>query len=229
MGVFANGSCGTYEDVVTYNDPACGYVPPTTPAPTTQAPTTQPPTTTCTPYGTLLSTYCDDVLHNLMGVFANGSCGTFTAIVTADDPNCGYVPPTTQAPCPSYGTLLSTYCNFTTHNLMGVFANGSCGTFEDVITYNDPNCGYIPPTTQAPTTQAPTTQAPTTLPPACRTFEVEGYNADESVNGVYTNCAGFPDSFSFFGGPGIVGSICAQASSVYVTSGNGAAFDVGGC
>jgi hypothetical protein len=63
----------------------------------------------------------------------------------------------------------------------------------------------------------------------CRTYEIIAYNADEYVSGIYTNCAGFSDSFSFYGGPGPVGSVCAQPSSVYVTSGNGGTSDVGGC
>jgi hypothetical protein len=86
------------------------------------------------------------------------------------------------------------------------------GTYrnDQFVTNDSPSCGYVPP-------------------PACRQYQIIGYNSDESVNGVYTNCSGFPDSFSFFGGPGTVGYVCAQASSVYVTSGNGAATDVGGC
>ena len=82
-----------------------------------------------------------------------------------------------------------------------------CNTF---IEANSPYCGYVPP-------------------PACRTYQIIGYNSDEYVDGTYTNCAGYPDSFSFYGGPGTVGSVCAQPSSVYITSGNGAANDVGGC
>jgi hypothetical protein len=83
-----------------------------------------------------------------------------------------------------------------------------------------------PPTT---TTAAPTTTTTTAAPPACRTYDIIGYNTDEYVDGTYTNCSGFPDSFSFFGGPGVVGSICAQTSTVYITTGNGAANDVGAC
>ena len=75
---------------------------------------------------------------------------------------------------------------------------------------NSPYCGYVPPST-------------------CRTYEIIAYNSDEYVSGIYTNCAGFSDSFSFYGGPGPVGSVCAQPSSVYVTSGNGGTSDVGGC
>ena len=71
-------------------------------------------------------------------------------------------------------------------------------------------CGYVPPS-------------------VCRTYQIVGYNADEYVDGTYTNCGGGSDSFSFYGGPGTVGSVCAQPSSVYITSGNGQATDVGGC
>jgi hypothetical protein len=80
-----------------------------------------------------------------------------------------------------------------------------CDTFiEADSTY----CGYVPPQ-------------------PCRTYQIVGDYENESVNGIYTNCAGGSDSFSFFGGPGTVGYICAQISTVYVTSGNGYATDTG--
>ena len=79
---------------------------------------------------------------------------------------------------------------------------------ETLVEVDSPYCGYAPP---------------------CRTYNIEGYNADEYVDGTYTNCSGFSDSFSFYGGPGVVGSVCAQPSSVYITSGNGGAIDVGSC
>ena len=79
---------------------------------------------------------------------------------------------------------------------------------ETLVEVDSPYCGYTPP---------------------CRTYNIEGYNADEYVDGTYTNCSGFSDSFSFYGGPGVVGSVCAQPSSVYITSGNGGAIDVGSC
>ncbi len=81
---------------------------------------------------------------------------------------------------------------------------------ETLVEVNSAYCGYVPPST-------------------CRTYDIIAYNADEYVDGTYTNCAGFSDSFSFYGGPGVVGSVCAQPSSVYITSGNGATTDVGGC
>jgi hypothetical protein len=154
------------------------------------------------------------------------------------------IPPTatpTPTPCPSYGTFLYDYCEGApNYNRIGVFADGSCGTYSDVIVYNDPTCGYVPPPTPTPTpTPVPPTATPTPTPvpptptptpvPTCRTYQIVGYNENEYVDGTYTNCAGFPDSFSFFGGPGTVGTVCAQPSSVYITSGNGQATDIGGC
>ena len=102
------------------------------------------------------------------------------------------------------------------------------GDFSNQITsVSATSC--TPVTTPAPTTPAPTTPAPTTTAAPCRTYQIIGYNTDEYVDGTYTNCAGFSDSFSFFGGPGTVGYVCAQPSSVYITTGNGAANDVGAC
>jgi hypothetical protein len=90
--------------------------------------------------------------------------------------------------------------------------NSCTGNIQNqfLVEVDSPYCGYVPP-------------------PACRTYQIVGDNTDESVNGIYTNCSGGSDSFSFFGGPGTVGYICALAGSVYVTSGNGSANDVGGC
>ena len=90
--------------------------------------------------------------------------------------------------------------------------NTCTGSIRDqyLVEVNSAYCGYVPP-------------------PACRTYQIVGDYTDESVNGIYTNCSGGSDSFSFFGGPGTVGYICALAGSVYVTSGNGSANDVGGC
>ena len=84
----------------------------------------------------------------------------------------------------------------------GVYQN------DQFVTNDSPSCGYVPP-------------------PTCRTYQIVGDYENESVNGVYTNCAGGSDSFSFFGGPGTVGYVCAQISTVYVTSGNGYATDTG--
>ena len=92
--------------------------------------------------------------------------------------------------------------------------------------------GYINNVTDCGTTPTPTPMTPTFTPTPtvnCRTFDITAYNENEYVDGTYTNCSGFPDSFSFYGGPGVVGSICALPSSVSITTGNGGATDVGPC
>ena len=63
----------------------------TTAAPTTQPPTTQPPVTN-PPNGTLLSTYCSG--YDKYGTYADGSGGTYTALIQANSTDCGYVVPT---------------------------------------------------------------------------------------------------------------------------------------
>ena len=164
----------------------------------------------------------------------SGSCGTNTSATwnNSGDPYCDYcnlLQPQTQinqcCTIPPYGSTRT----------VDLGVNSNCGYWnleyycvgytkwsrerntctnttrnDTVVQYDSPYCGYVPP-------------------PTCRTYQIIGYNSGEYVDGVYTNCAGFSDSFSFYGGPGTVGYICAQPSSVYITSGNGAANDVGSC
>lgn len=47
-------------------------------------------TTTCTPNGTLLNTYC--LGNELWGTYANGSCGTYDAMIDPCHPDCGCTP-----------------------------------------------------------------------------------------------------------------------------------------
>ena len=69
----------------------------TTTVPTTTT-TTIATTTTCTPNGTLLGTYCAG--QDLWGTYANGSCGTYTALIEANSPSCAVTTSTTtSAPC----------------------------------------------------------------------------------------------------------------------------------
>jgi hypothetical protein len=72
-------------------------------------------------------------------------------------------------------------------------------------------------------TDTPTTAVPTTTATPCYYYDIIGYNEGEYVDGTYTNCGGFPDSFSFYGGPGVVGTVCARVATVNITSGNGGA------
>lgn len=45
-----------------------------------------------------------------------------------------------NALCKEAGTIVSTYCNGTT--LMGVFADGNCGTYSEPVEFNSTQCGY---------------------------------------------------------------------------------------
>jgi hypothetical protein len=65
--------------------------------------------------------------------------------------------------------------------------------------------------------------------PTCRQYEISTLYTDETVEGIYTACGGGGFSFSFFGGPGTLGYLCAEPSSVYITVGNGSVIDVGSC
>ena len=87
-GTYADGSCGTYDELITAYSPDCGYVPPTTTTTTTT--TTIPP---CTPAGTLLGTMC--VGFDLHGTYADGLCNTYDELINANDISCGYTPPVT--------------------------------------------------------------------------------------------------------------------------------------
>jgi hypothetical protein len=70
-------------------------------------------------------------------------------------------PTITPTPCPSYGTYLYDYCDDV--NRMGVYADGGCGSYTNILVENDPTCGYEEPPTPTPT---PTpTVTPTPAPP----------------------------------------------------------------
>jgi hypothetical protein len=183
----------------------------TTAAPTTTTTTAAPTTTTTTlpPLSMTISQGCTGYLGtgfiNITGV--NNGSGNYVyhignSVIDFSNPN-------------EYSLTQSQFGLANGNYYVAVYDSSQ---LRFVVENRNINCAVEPTTTTTTTTAAP-----------CRTFEIEGYNENESVNGVYTNCAGFPDSFSFFGGPGVVGYICAQASSAYVTSGNGAAIDVGSC
>ena len=60
------------------------------------------------PNGTLITTFCDGTTK--MGVYADGSGGTYNQIVEVDSPDCGYVPP---APTPVGATTTTMTLNTT--------------------------------------------------------------------------------------------------------------------
>ena len=74
-GVYANGTGGTYHQIIEVNSLECGYVPPPPPP----------------PHGTLLTVFC--VGTTKWGNYADGSGGTYAELIEQDSLYCGYVPP----------------------------------------------------------------------------------------------------------------------------------------
>lgn len=70
----ADGSGGTYNEILAYNSPQCGYQPPVV----------------CAPYGTFLENACVGTQLNYR--LADGSCGSFLSPVGEVQGFCGYVP-----------------------------------------------------------------------------------------------------------------------------------------
>jgi hypothetical protein len=79
----------------------------------------------------------------------------------------------------------------------------SCTSAERNVTLveaNSPNCGYVPP-------------------PTCRVYNIIS-GSSSGVTGTYQGCAsGSTTSFSFPGGPGVVGTVCARVGTVSVSGG----------
>ena len=118
-------------------------------------------------------------------------------------------PTTTAAPtttCTPNGTLLSTFCSG--FDLIGTYANGNCGTYNQPIEFNSPSCGYVAPTTVAPTTTA----TPTTAAPNCQQYFLS--NSDEFSDFYsYQSCDGTQNSNVELQGGGSL-TICARIGTV---------------
>jgi hypothetical protein len=111
IGVFWNGSGGTYTAAIGYTQGYCGY---------------------CDPYGTYYGDQCGGygyAYNHLVQVYANGSCGTYGADQGLVNGNCGYYD--------SYGTFYGSYCNG--NALVNTYANGSGGTYD--VTQSNCDCG----------------------------------------------------------------------------------------
>lgn len=84
----------------------------------------------CAVAGTLLAQSCDGV--QLVGTYANGTCGTYTQVDNACAQQCG---------AQAYGTEISQSCGWpSAYDLYGTYADGNCGTFNQVISYNASTC-----------------------------------------------------------------------------------------
>lgn len=165
-GHYADGSGGQYDQQITVNSPACGYVAP-------------PPPPTPTPYNTLLSTFCKGV--DQWGHYADGNFGTFDRLITANSTDCGYVAPPPPPPPPppvplAKGTYVSERCDGYTK--VTVYADGNFGTYETPA-YNSPDCGYV-----APPPPPPPTARGTLLNTECRGTAKWGIYAD-GAGGTY--------------------------------------------
>ena len=112
----ADGSGGTYQEILETNSVSCGYTPPPPP---------------CTPYGTLLAAnQCSG--YTLYNLYADGNCGSYTVVLQNPSPSCGYVPPTPA--CTSCtGSLNRT-------EIVGSFCSGGCRYVVRRYYWNAPLC-----------------------------------------------------------------------------------------
>ena len=114
----ADGSCGSYQEVIETNSVSCGYTPPPPP---------------CTPYGTLLAAnQCSG--YTLYNIYADGSCGSYTVVIENPSTSCGYVPTPNCACCVGVSvTGYQCFCprgpEYTCVNQArnGVYYTGGCG------------------------------------------------------------------------------------------------------
>ena len=172
--VYANGSGGTYTEG-THNSPTCGYTAPTYTLTssvgnfgevneggsfTISFSTNRPGN-----FGYQLANVTSADLNGapLSGTVSNGSVITYT--VTADTTTEGreyftftldngqasvYVQIIdTSISYPAAGTLLSQACD-ANYTRIGTYANGSGGSYNQVIEYNSAYCGYVAPPASAP-------------------------------------------------------------------------------
>jgi hypothetical protein len=204
----------------------------------TSCTTTTTSTTTCSPYGTYIREFCGGAPdYNKIGVFADGSCGEYQSVIAYNDPACGYTTTTTTttaapttttttaAPtttstttttttCTPYGTYIGEFCGGAPDfNKIGIFADGSCGTYNSVIAYNDPACGYTTTTTTTTTTAAPTTTTTTTAAPNCQQYTLINYDTEYSDYYDYQSCNGTWNYGVELGYLGTV-TICARQGTV---------------
>ena len=81
-GVYTNGSCGTYEQLIDSNSAFCGA--PTNPS--------------CPQSGLLVRTYC--INNDKYGEYHDGNCGKFVEKLEVNSKGCGYVDPPPPPPPP---------------------------------------------------------------------------------------------------------------------------------
>jgi hypothetical protein len=110
----ADGSGGTYQEILEYNSTACGY---------------QPPPPACPAYGTFIAQACGGYNgFTLYNQLADGNCGSFYQVVQNNSPTCGYVPAPACVCCVGVSVSDSQCCPPNRlYQRSGVFYDGSCG------------------------------------------------------------------------------------------------------
>jgi hypothetical protein len=199
---------------------------PTPPSPTPPSPT--PPSPTPTP-----ATYSFTLAYDASGgVNACTNYGTYTNMSTKWS---------TSSSIGSGTYLYNTQLGAQTGDSGEYVSNGYYSNGTNYWSFSGGNtgdagtsCGGSPtPPSPPPTPPSPppTPPSPPPTPPVCYTFNVFNYNANETVTGTYTNCAGGSDSFSFTDTSGTstnIGTICVlDGTTPTITSGNGASTSSG--
>lgn len=234
IGVFADGSCGSYASVIAFNDPACGYTTTTTTTTTTLAlrytflrydvnigdcsifnpipffATTNYTTGYYFVNGDGILRYVQRATHSNFSNQINSIISTSCTPTT-----------TTTTTCLPFGTYIREFCGpAPDFNKIGVFADGSCGEYQSVIAANDPACGFTTttttttaaPTTTTTTTAAPTTTTTTTAGPNCQFYFLQN-NDEFSDLYSFQSCNGTQNNNVELQGGGSL-TICARIGTV---------------
>ena len=189
VNTYADGNGGFYQEEEV-NSVSCGY--------TTTTSTSTTTTTTNVPAGTLISTYCSGTTR--VNIYADGSGGSYQE-EEVNSVSCGYTTTTstttTTTNVPA-GTLLSTSCFGV--DLYGTYADGSGGSYVDLIESNSVSCGYTTTTSTSTTTTTTTTEDPN----ACYEYTANvPQQSGESLDVTYIDCDGIEQSFVYYWNGGI--------------------------
>ena len=217
---FSNVTATTeYTDCTACNPPTPPPPTPTPPppTPTPPPPTPTPPPPTPTPPPTPPSVTVTPSFGCSGGsMFINLSATTSNPINT---PSYVWIVTTNS------GTDFTNSANYTSSNTNSGLSNATyfVGAYDtansvySVTTVSNQGCTTPPP--------PPTPTPPPPPTPSCYYYYIYALDAYSTVNGTYTNCAGFTDFFSFYNDSeygNIVGSICVQSGGyVEVTSQDG--------
>lgn len=113
------------------------------------------------PYGALAATYCAQNFTN-MGVYHNGSGGTYEKVIELNAKDCGYKePPKVQNP--TRGSILDRFCD-QLGDLWAYVADGDGNATTQLLQKHSPECNKTPTPQPQPQPQPPTPQPPTPQP-----------------------------------------------------------------